>query len=95
MHPPPACVRWCPPNLHQLSSGTHLFGTQKVKWFFSDGGLGIPVVRLLIGGDVSTPQTILRGLQRNIPLLVCVGTDRVANLLERVHLRYDRIMFVL
>ncbi|BFY97240.1 hypothetical protein BsWGS_00280 [Bradybaena similaris] len=46
-----------------------------------DGGLGIPVVLLLVEGGVDAIQDVSSSLSQGIPVVVCAGTGRAADIL--------------
>ncbi|KAJ8317399.1 hypothetical protein KUTeg_005303 [Tegillarca granosa] len=46
-----------------------------------DGGLGIPVVLLIVEGGEDTLSDALKCLEHDIPVVVCAGTGRAANIL--------------
>lgn len=48
----------------------------------SEGGLGIPVVNVILEGGVDTIDTVVQAVQRRTPVILCNGTGRVADILS-------------
>lgn len=55
---------------------------------FPEGGLNVPVVMLLVEGGRSSVELALQSATQGIPLLVCDGTGRAANLISKAVRRW-------
>lgn len=50
-------------------------------FFFLAGGLGIPVVLVILEGGTDAINDAMVSLDHNIPVVVCSGTGRAADIL--------------
>ncbi|XP_063963510.1 transient receptor potential cation channel subfamily M member 1-like [Lytechinus pictus] len=48
----------------------------------SEGGLGIPVVNVILEGGIDTFETVAHAVRRHTPVILCNGTGRVADILS-------------
>lgn len=55
-------------------------GVTSLIWF-SDNGLGVPVVLLALEGGVDTIVAAKNAVQHHIPIVVCEGTGRAADII--------------
>lgn len=55
---------------------------------FADGGMGIPVISLLIAGGYNSLVSLMSSAEQGIPILVCEGTGRAANLLSKIYRKF-------
>ncbi|XP_060085573.1 transient receptor potential cation channel subfamily M member-like 2 [Ylistrum balloti] len=53
-----------------------------------DGGLGIPVVLVVVEGGTDAIDDAKNSLQQNIPVVVCAGTGRAADILSYAYQHY-------
>ena len=58
---------------------------------FLEGGLGVPVVCLLVEGGANCLDQLIESTCNGSPLLICEGTGRVADLLAESIRKYKRI----
>ena len=49
--------------------------------YYVDGGLGIPVVLVVVEGGTDCIADARKSLEHNIPVVVCAGTGRAADIL--------------
>ncbi|WAR20827.1 TRPM3-like protein [Mya arenaria] len=54
---------------------------QKISQPESEGGLGIPLVLVVVEGGVDSIKDACKSLEHNIPVVVCDGTGRAADIL--------------
>ncbi|EUB57796.1 Transient receptor potential cation channel subfamily M member [Echinococcus granulosus] len=48
-----------------------------------DGGCGVPVVRIIVGGDFDILENAVQSMQVGIPIVICAGTGKAADILSR------------
>ncbi|KAL5964108.1 Transient receptor potential cation channel trpm [Taenia solium] len=48
-----------------------------------DGGCGLPVVRIIVGGDYDILEQAAQSTQVGVPIVVCAGTGKAADILDR------------
>jgi len=48
---------------------------------FTEGGLGIPLVLVVVEGGVDSINDACKSLEHDIPVVVCSGTGRAADIL--------------
>lgn len=62
-----------------------------VKLKLLEGGMGIPIVCLLIEGGVHSLEHACDAIDRHLPLVVCLGTGRASDLLGKAVLHYRKL----
>lgn len=48
-----------------------------------DGGCGVPVIRIIVGGGFDILEQAAQSTQVGIPIVVCAGTGKAADILDR------------
>lgn len=58
---------------------------------FTEGGLGAAVICILIEGGWRSFGPVVESIRKGIPIVVCEGTGRAADLLAMVFRQYNSI----
>ena len=58
---------------------------------FSEGGLGIPVVLVLVEGGYDAINDTHTSLARRVPVVICEGTGRAADILAFAYNRHTYV----